>query len=154
MPLSSDPILREKQLANLIPLYGSKVLQEIQESNKEEVIKKILELAPTCYPNVTKLAKEANISRAYARYLIDNDAELKLQLEEHFKAKLDKIEENVLETATKEQYAGIAIGVLNKLHPRYKEEKQQIQANIQVNIGGMANPYQQSEIDSNDSAEL
>lgn len=154
MPLSDDPAKREKQLANLIPLYGSTVLKEIQESNKEVVIKKILELAPTCYPNITKLAREANISRAYARYLIDNDNDLKTQLEEHFKAKLDKIEQNVLDTAELPQYAGIAIGVLNKLHPRYKEEKQQIQANIQVNIGGMANPYQQSEIDSNDSQEV
>jgi len=151
MPLSNDPILREKQLANLIPLYGSAALKEIQESNKAEVIKKILELAPSCYPNITKLAREANISRAYARYLIDNDSDLKTQLEEHFKSKLDKIEQNVLDTAELPQYAGIAIGVLNKLHPRYKEEKQQIQANIQVNIGGMTNPYQQGEIDSNDS---
>jgi hypothetical protein len=151
--LSEVPEIKEKQLANLQHEYGNKILREIQESNKKEVIERLLQLAPSCYPNVSKLAKEANISRAYARYLIDTDSDFKLQLEEHFKAKLDRIEENVLNTAEKEQYAGIAIGVLNKLHPRYKEEKQSIQANIQVNIGGMANPYQQSEIDSNDSRE-
>jgi hypothetical protein len=151
--LSDDPVLKEKQLANLQQEYGNKVLKEIQQTNIELVKKTLLELAPNYYPNLSALARAANISRSYVTYLLKTDKELERELEETFKEHLDDIEQNVLKTAKKEQYAGIAIGVLNKLHPRYKEEKQQIQANIQVNIGGMSNPYQQSEIDSNDSRE-
>ena len=154
MPLSDDPEKREKQLANLQQEYGNRVLKEIQSTNIETVKKTLLELAPDNYPNLSALARSANVSRSYVVYLIKNDKEFERELEETFKRHLDEIEDNVLKTAKKEQYAGIAIGVLNKLHPRYKEEKQQIQANIQVNIGGLANPYDAKEIDANDSGEV
>ena len=143
MPLSDDPEKREKQLANLKPQYGRAILEEIGRSNRAETTKRIIELAPICYPNVTKLAKEAHISRAYLRYLIDTDEDLRTALNEYVLSKLDGIEENVLNAAQKEQYASLGMGVLNRLHPRWKEEKQPINTNIQINFGksGVNNPY-------------
>lgn len=150
MPISENPENKEKQLANLRQLPAW-LIKESQEKQGLLTKSAILEASKKYYPNLSKIAREIGVSRSLITYHIDNDKELLEQMEENFARHLDEIEENVLTTAKKEQYAGIGIGVLNKLHKRYKEEKQQIQANIQVNIGGLANPYQQSEIDSNDS---
>lgn len=148
--LSDDPVIKEKQLANLQKLPAW-LIKESQEKQGLLTKSAILEASKKYYPNLSKIAREIGVSRSLITYHIEKDKELLEQMEENFARHLDEIEENVLSTAKKEQYAGIGIGVLNKLHKRYKEEKQQIQANIQVNIGGMSNPYQQSEIDSNDS---
>lgn len=153
MPLSEDKEKRERQLANLRPLPAW-LVKENQEKQGLLTKDAILEASKKFYPNLSKIAREIGVSRSLITYHIENDKELLEQMEENFARHLDEIEENVLSTAKKEQYAGIGIGVLNKLHKRYKEEKQSIQANIQVNIGGLANPYDAKEIDANDSGEV
>lgn len=147
MPLSTDPEKREKQLANLKPLPH----WLIEEYNtKQGLLTKeaILKASEIHFPNLSAIAREIGVSRSLVQYHIDNDPALLEQMKSHFNRHLDEIEDNVLKTAKKEQYASSAgVFVLKSQHPRYREEKQSLTANVSINFGGgiVGNPYQNVE---------
>ena len=147
MPLSNDPELRKKQLANLKPIPH----WLIEEYNtKQGLLTKeaILKAAETHFPNLSAIARAIGVSRSLVQYHIDNNPALLEQMQSYFNSHLDEIEDNVLKTAKKEQYASSAgVFVLKSQHPRYREEKQSLTANVSINFGGgiVGNPYRDVE---------